>query len=745
MDDQTVSTRRVQRTDLPRVAVAICTRDRNDSLVETLDSIWTQTYLPAEIVVIDDGRMPDELWEQFAVQCQDAGIEWKYDRTDAPGLTSSRNRAAEIAESEIIQYLDDDVTCDRTCLERISELFADERVAGVTASVLEPKLDTPGGRRFDRVAKLAGWWSIRPRGEPAGQAPPILKKPDVATRAVWMSGAAMAYRRDVVLANPFDEGLAEYALGEDREMGYRLAPHHWLLESKLARVVHRRDASSRTNPRRLGFMTSYNYLYILNKTCDLKGVRKLAPYASLAVMAARHLPGLLRREGAKSHALEMYGMFEGAMQWVGGMRSAKESAQLADDPIEQVTSKRPRPVRVGFVANRLEPGGAERMLVSMIRRLSAFGVEPVVICLKDAGPLAAECAAANIRVHQELLKFKTDIGVIPRLRKLIKAEQLDALVVSQSGGDRMFWTTIAGRLSQLPVVVWSHWFPRAGERHFEFSNRLLMRSVDRFVALGESHRDALARIEHVPAGRIDVIPNAIDTTRFATPIDRTAGRQRLGLADDEFAIGIVANLRPEKRHDVFVDAAKRLASSHPPMRFFIVGEGPNADDVRKGVAASGLDNSVLQMLGPRNDVPELLAALDACCLCSETECFSVIMLEAAAAGCPFIGPDVGAMAEFLKHGETGLAIRPADAASLADAMSVLYADPALGERLAQNARAALSSRFDLDRTAESFAALLREVVAARSEVRTLRAAKRTRQFLADAQEQVRSLDCRSVN
>lgn len=743
MDDQVVSTRPMQRTDLPRVAVAICTKDRHESLVETLESIWAQTYLPAELVVIDDGRMPDELWEQIAVQCQDCEIEWKYDRTDAPGLTSSRNRAAEIAASEIIQYLDDDVTCDRTFLERVAELFVDSRVDGVTATVREPKLESPGGRRFDRVSRMAGWWSIRPAGQPAGDAPEVLDNSDVATRAVWMSGAAMAYRRDVVLANRFDERLAEYALGEDREMGYRLAPSHWLLESKLARVVHRRDASGRANPRRLGYMTSYNYLYILNKTCRLRGVRRLAPYASLTIMGLRHLPGIFRRDG-RAHAQEMIGVFEGMAEWLtkshrGGATSTAFAASNTETATEPC-----RTLRVAFVANRLEPGGAERMLMSLIKRLPSVGIEPVVFCLKDAGPLAAECESAGIPVRDELLRFKTDFAVLNRLRRLIRRERIGALVVSQSGGDRMFWTTIAGKLTGKPIVVWSHWFPRAGERHFEHSNRLLMRCVDRFIALGAAHRAALARIEHVPAGRIDVIPNAIDTTRFATPVDRTAGRQRLGLSDGEFAVGIVANLREEKRHDVFIAAAERLAESHPDMRFLIVGDGPAAREVRRRVEFSGLDERVLRMLGPRNDVPEILAALDACCLCSDTECFSVTMLEAAAAGCPFIGPDVGAMGEFLKHGETGLAIRPADAASLADAMSALYAKPALGERLAENARAALSSRFELDRTVEAFATLVRNVVSERSHDRTLRATMRTRQWLADAREEARQLDCRSV-
>lgn len=276
----------------------------------------------------------------------------------------------------------------------------------------------------------------------------------------------------------------------------------------------------------------------------------------------------------------------------------------------------------------------------------------------------------------------------------------------------MFWATLAARRAGVPVVVWSHWCPTADEQRFERTNRALYRKVNRFVALGRRHRDALVRWENVPAGRIEVIRNGIDASRFEFRDRRRDARARLGIGEGEIGIGLIANLRIEKRHDVFIEAARRVAGRHPSARFFIIGDGPHRDYVRASALRSGPMGEVLQFLGARDDIPLLLAGLDVCCLCSELECFSLTMLEAAAAGCAFVGPDSGSMDEFLADGQTGLLTRPADVDSLVVAIERLIDDPNLRIRLASAGHERVRSDFGIERTARAFAELVRRLVAA---------------------------------
>jgi glycosyltransferase involved in cell wall biosynthesis len=716
------------------LSVAICTRDRPDALAETLASLYGQTVLPDEILLVDDGELPATLREAMEARFRAAGIGWQYRRTEARGLTRARNLAARLARGDVILYLDDDVTCRPDLVGQVAAVMSDPMVAGLTARVEEPAFSTGSARLYQWGYRLAGWWRVGPRGRPATPAPEVLSDPRVAVRARWLSGAAMALRREVVRANPFDEALAAYGLGEDREMGYRLARRYWLVEARRAIVVHRRDPGQRTDAVRLGFMTSYNYLYIIGRTCRPGAGDWLLAGWSLGVLAAMHLLWALAGD-RRGHLGELHGMARGlwaaladmgrgdrarakggrgalpahadaAPAGQGGsataLRSSREGAiPEALPPCRKST----RATTALFVTNRLVPGGAERMLVALSKELGRHGVNPAILCLKEAGPLAGECRAHGIPVFEGCLHHKADAAVIVRMRRIISEIGADVLVAAHSGGDRMFWSALSATLSGVPLVVWSHWFPEAGRRHFERPNRALLRCVEAYVALGERHRLALIRHEHLPAGRIAVIRNAIDTRPFRDGPTWRAVRHRLRLEDDEVAVAIVANLRPEKRHDVFIEAARRLSRTHPKLRFLIIGDGPAGGEVRAAASASGLGAERLAILGARDDVPEVLKGVDISCLCSEIECFSVTMLEAAAAGCAFIGPDTGSLPEFMEHRRNGLQIRPADVDGLADAIAELAADAALRRRLAAEARIKLEREYSLEKMGRSFAEL----------------------------------------
>lgn len=744
----------------PAICVAICTRDRPRSLCETLDSIWLQTRLPEELVIIDDGRLDFDTRRLIYDRCREMRIAWKYKKSEAPGLTRARNLAAGLADSDVLLYLDDDVTCDASLIQEVARLMRDPLVAGVTATVREPAFERPAARLYQWGYRLAGWWAVHPRGLPPGPAPAVLnaraglrrsdgtvKWPAVigsprgvifgrrplgrgevrpgTRRARWLSGAAMALRREIVREHPFDESLAEYALGEDREYGYRLGTRYWFLQSDRVRATHRRDPSPRAEPRRLGFMTGHNYLYILHKTCRLSLGDRIVVAWSLFVLMLMHLAWSVFGD-RRAHLAQLGGMIDGILAFLQNRpRPRAASRKRVMRRISAVLGRRrvpspacppqtTQPARALFVTNRLETGGAEQLLVSLAQRLPSAGVQPFIACLKDAGPLAEQCQAAGIRVSERLLHHKTDALAIARLRSILRECEIDVVVVAHSGGDRMFWSTLAGALTGTPVVVWSHWFPREGHRHFETANRALYRFVDTFIALGERHRDALVRHEQVPAGRIEIVRNGIDLAPFSRLPTWSDARDALRLADDHVAVALIANFRPEKRHDVFIEAARRLSRRDSRLRFFIVGDGPHREAVHAAAAASRMSHDTLRLLGPRSDVPRILRAMDICCLCSDIECSSVTMLEAAAAGCAFVGPDTGSIPEFVDHGRSGLLIRPADVVSLADAIDKLAGDPALRHRLATEARRRVFADYGDAGMAANFADVLQAIVRRKS-------------------------------
>src|SRR5688572_3115728 len=109
------------------------------------------------------------------------------------------------------------------------------------------------------------------------------------------------------------------------------------------------------------------------------------------------------------------------------------------------------PLRVMFVITSMPIGGAETLLVNLIRRMDRACFLPEVCCLKELGPLG-EVLSGEVPVHSRLLKSKYDLRIWGRLARLLAVRRMDA-VVTVGAGDKMFWGRLAARRAGLPVVL----------------------------------------------------------------------------------------------------------------------------------------------------------------------------------------------------------------------------------------------------------------------------------------------------
>jgi glycosyltransferase involved in cell wall biosynthesis len=351
------------------------------------------------------------------------------------------------------------------------------------------------------------------------------------------------------------------------------------------------------------------------------------------------------------------------------------------------------------------------MLVRLAGALDPGRVRPVVACLKAGGVWADSLVRRGIPIHEGLLRHKYDLGVVGRLRRLLRQHRPACIMPVGSGGDRMFWSTLAGRLERAPVIVWSHLFPVPGATEFEWINRRLLPWVQAVVALGQTHAAALESTVGVRPDRLVVIRNGIETEPLDCPAERGAARESLGLAPQDTAIAAVANLRPIKRPELFVEAAAMVGKNKPTARFFMIGDGPLRSELERRIRDAGL-GARIRLLGAREDVPRLLQAMDILCLTSRRECLSVALLEAMAAGRPVVAPRVGSLDEALADGVTGRFF-PAEGPALADHLARILGElidsPAERARLGGNAQAAVRDGFQLDQMARAFEDLVLEL------------------------------------
>jgi len=356
-----------------------------------------------------------------------------------------------------------------------------------------------------------------------------------------------------------------------------------------------------------------------------------------------------------------------------------DSADAATDAQNVVRG----PLRVMFVVTSMPVGGMETLLVELIRRLDRRRFAPELCCLKYLDMLGEELTR-EIPVHTGLLSGKYDLRVLYRLARLMRQRRIDAVVTVGTGGDKMFWGRLAALLAGVPVIcsaLHSTGLPDRVER----LNRLLAPITDAFIGVAHAHGRYLAEHEGCPAHKVRVIPNGVDVARFRPFASDVGRRHALGLPENSPVVGIVAALRPEKNHEMFLEVARRVREQQGNARFLIVGDGRRRGEL-EALAAELLPADAVKFLGSRPDVPELLSLFDVFLLTSHMEANPVSILEAMACGKPVVAPRVGSIPETIDHGQTGLLFEPGDSAAAAELVLGLLADRARRERIGEAAR-----------------------------------------------------------
>ena len=171
----------------------------------------------------------------------------------------------------------------------------------------------------------------------------------------------------------------------------------------------------------------------------------------------------------------------------------------------------------------------------------------------------------------------------------------------------------------------------------------------------------------------------------------------LGLGADERVIGSVGHLRPEKAFETLVEAAALLRDQVAGLKVLIAGEGGEREVLEGLIEARGLQG-VVELIGACEDVPRLLASLDAAVCCSDFEGGPLSVMEYMRAGLPVVATRVGGLPELL--GDDGAVfVPPRDPRALADGIGRVLKDEALAARLGQAGRERQRAEYDVGRWA----------------------------------------------
>jgi glycosyltransferase involved in cell wall biosynthesis len=232
--------------------------------------------------------------------------------------------------------------------------------------------------------------------------------------------------------------------------------------------------------------------------------------------------------------------------------------------------------------------------------------------------------------------------------------------------------------------------------------------TDAFIAVAASHGKFLVEREGFPADRVAVIANGVDTQKYVPMSDATEVRSELGIAHDAPVVGIVAALRPEKNHELFLEMANRVVRQLPAARFLIVGDGPRHADLEHCCRELSLEQNVL-FVGSRSDVPRLLAAMDVFALTSHNEANPISILEAMSVGLPVVSTNVGSIHEAVTDGETGHLVPAGSAEQLAGRVLDLLTDSPKRSAMGAAARQSVMDGWSIESMVSGYERLIESI------------------------------------
>ncbi len=364
-----------------------------------------------------------------------------------------------------------------------------------------------------------------------------------------------------------------------------------------------------------------------------------------------------------------------------------------------------RPIRILFVFAWLVVGGEETEVRLLAQALdpARYRIEVVACFRKDGMPEQTHAQLEAIRVPVDRTPYALGFDeTVAYLASKIPA--YDIVVSCQNVAD--IYPALERIHLRPPLIEHGGLVSEAlaGPKHF----------TARYVGVCASIRDAAASRMPGREHHALEIPSMVDTGAF-DPTRRTSTRAALGIADGVPLIGWLGRLDPKKRVEDFIDTAALVHRRYPAVHFVVIGGADAflpeyAVALRSRAKALGLDGALV-FLGDRDDVPDLLAALDVFVWLSRGEGMPHVIAEAGAARLPVVATRDNGSEQQIVDQVSGLFVPHEDPPAVAAAIARLLDDDALRARLGSALREKVDTDYAVAAVVPRWEALFAEVLA----------------------------------
>jgi glycosyltransferase involved in cell wall biosynthesis len=357
-------------------------------------------------------------------------------------------------------------------------------------------------------------------------------------------------------------------------------------------------------------------------------------------------------------------------------------------------------IRVLHLITSFGLGGAETSLAQLVGRMDRSRFANSVVVMRRLPAVRQQVPTQKVAVHcLEMLPGIPNPLAVAHLLRIARSERPQVLQTWMYHADLL--GLAVGRLAGVPRTVWNIRRSFSDMKEHSLLSGLVLRMLVRLSGIPDAvvTNSLSGQRTHEALGydprRWVWIPNCIDSDRFKpNPDERTRLRSELGLPPGTPLVALIARYIPIKGHDVFIAAAGRLAALNPSVHFVLAGRQIDETNtsLMRSINSSGVRER-FHLLGEREDIERVFAALDVICSSSYAEGFPNVVGEAMACGVPCVVTDAGDSA--LLVGSFGKVVPAGDPAALYRSCEQLLSSQAERQGLGRGARSRIEQCFSV--------------------------------------------------
>ena len=333
-----------------------------------------------------------------------------------------------------------------------------------------------------------------------------------------------------------------------------------------------------------------------------------------------------------------------------------------------------------ILVDELKSAGAESLAIDIALKLKvSTRYTPLVCATRCGGELEGKLRANQIEyfvMHRDGLYKLHSFSL---LRKIFRDHNIQIIHAHKIGSS--FWGGILGKLRNVPVVI-AHFHGKSPGWKTSVAETIAARLCHKIVTVSECETQRLVHQEGIPPHKVMTIYNGIELAKYKNG-SKVDLKSQFRVPVGNPVVGILAELRAEKNHDVFLLAASEVLKEKRNVYFLIIGDGERRTALENRAAELGIARNCI-FTGFIKNVPDILSIIDIGVLSSTREALPLALLEYMACGKPMVATSVGGIPEIVEDGINGFLIRPGEASALAQKIKLLVDDKSLAVKMGRN-------------------------------------------------------------